>query len=119
MLADYAARWRGGRPEDAVCIAELISEHGFTEKMAASFLRTFDQCIFYIERSSKFPADATSGSAAAEQQNKLTVVQRGGRLAIRADVDVAGLDRLGETLVGYEMILQLWAPDRELGPATA
>ena len=119
MLADYAVRWRGGRPADDVCIAALIGEHGFTEKMAASFLWTFGQCIFYIERSSKFRADDPSGLAEAEQQNKLTVVQRGCRLAIHADVDVAGLDRLGETLVGYEMILQLWAPDRGAGSATA
>ena len=112
MLADYAVRWRGGRPADDVCIAALIGEHGFTEKMAASFLWTFGQCIFYIERSSKFRADDPSGLAEAEQQNKLTVVQRGCRLAIHADLDLAGLDRLGETLICYQTILQLWAPDR-------
>jgi hypothetical protein len=87
--------------------------------MATSFLGTFDHTIFFIERSSKFRADDPSGLAEAEQLNKLTVVQRGRRLAIRADVDLAGLDRLGETLICYQTILQLWAPEREVGSATA
>jgi hypothetical protein len=102
---EYAARWRTDRPDDAVCIAPLVSKQGLTEKLAAQFLRVFEETRSFIT-----PENL--------QADKLTVVQRGCRLAIIADVDLAGLDSLGKTLICYEMILQLWAPDRKLGSET-
>jgi len=50
LIADYAVRWRGSRPEDHVCIAQLVREHGLSEQMAARFLRVFDEANFFISR---------------------------------------------------------------------
>jgi len=123
MFADYAARWRDGRPEDETCIAALVSEHGFTEKMAAEFIWLFDDTIPYMRSGSKVPIQDSNIPGPdtpespvlvvePEERNKLAVVQRGCRLEIVADLDLEGLDKLGETLNGYQKILQLWAPEK-------
>ena len=123
MLADYAARWRDGRPEDDTCIAALVSEHGFTEKMAADFIWLFDDTIPYMRSGSKVPIqdsnipgpDTPESPVLAgepQERNRVAIVQRGCRLEIVADLDLEGLDKLGETLNGYQKILQLWAPEK-------
>ena len=47
-----------------------------------------------------------------QERNRVAIVQRGCRLEIVADLDLEGLDKLGETLNGYQKILQLWAPEK-------
>ena len=47
LIAAYLERWSAGRPEDDVCIAELKTEHGFTEKEAKHFIRVFEAAHFW------------------------------------------------------------------------
>lgn len=44
-IAEYAAKWHDGRPQDPFCISELKFDHGFTEDAASKFLRVFDETI--------------------------------------------------------------------------
>jgi hypothetical protein len=130
LIADYAVRWRGSRPEDHVCIAQLVREHGLSEQMAARFLRVFDEANFFISRympeitsddrpepppvvDNRQPASATGISP--PERDQFNVVQRGNRLEITANVDLAGLRALGAILDQYQKILQLVSPqaDRE------
>jgi hypothetical protein len=113
LLRDYAARWGVRRPEGADCIAQLVQEQGFAEEMAAQFVRCFDELAVFINQAEPNPAadEIPEGSASMtpwQPQNQLEVVQHGGRVKIAADLDITGLDALGETLICYEKILQLW-----------
>jgi hypothetical protein len=123
LIADYAVRWRGNRPEDQVCIAELIREHGISEQMAARFLKGFDEANFSISRympeiasdepppvvdHSRQPALATGASPPGGDQ--INVVQRGNRLEITANVDLAGLRALQKILTRYESVFGLVSP---------
>lgn len=47
LIADYAIKWRGGRPLDSICIADLQTSHRFTEAAAAAFLPVFDEAMFF------------------------------------------------------------------------
>jgi hypothetical protein len=47
LIAAYLERWSAGRPEDDVCIAELKTEHGFTEKQAKHFIRVFEGAHYW------------------------------------------------------------------------
>ena len=47
LIADCAARWRGGRSADRICITELQTSHRFTEAAAAAFLPVFDEAMFF------------------------------------------------------------------------
>ena len=121
LIADYAVRWRGSRPEDHVCIAQLVREHGLSEQMAARFLRVFDEANLFISRympevtsddrsepppvvdHSRQPASATGTSP--PERDQFNVVQRGSRLEITANVDLAGLLALQKILTRYESVL--------------
>lgn len=48
LIADYAVRWRAGRPRDDVCIAELRTRHGFTPSAAMAFLEIFDEAMWFL-----------------------------------------------------------------------
>jgi hypothetical protein len=131
LIADYAARWRDRRPEDDVCVAQLISEHGFTEQMAARFLRVFEEANFFISRympeltsdsrpetSSVVvhnPQPASVNGASPPNRDQFNIVQRGKRLEITGNVDLAGLHALREILANYEKSLS--APEMEVGAA--
>jgi hypothetical protein len=131
LIADYAARWRDRRPEDDVCVAQLISEHGFTEEMAARFLRVFEEANFFISRympeltsdsrpetSSVVdhnPQPASVNGASPPKREQFNILQRGKRLEITAYIDLAGLHALREILTNYEKSLS--APEMEVGPA--
>jgi hypothetical protein len=113
LLRDYAARWGAHRPERADCIVQLVQEQGFTEEMAAQFVRCFDEIAVLINQAEPQlgAGEITEPSASmtpSQSQNQLEVVQHGGRVKIAADLDVTGLDALGETLICYEKILRLW-----------
>jgi hypothetical protein len=113
LLRDYAARWGAHRPERADCIVQLVQEQGFTEEMAAQFVRCFDEIAVLINQAEPQlgAGELTEPSASmtpSQSQNQLEVVQHGGRVKIAADLDVTGLDALGETLICYEKILRLW-----------
>src|SRR4051794_36197975 len=79
LFAHYALRWPDGRPEDAACIAELSSEHGFSKKLAARFPKVFDESWAYIRQNqSEVAADARPGPQSCE----LHLVLRGCRLEL-------------------------------------
>jgi len=42
LIADYIGRWGRNRPTDDVCIPELKTAHGFSDKEAKLFLRVYD-----------------------------------------------------------------------------
>jgi hypothetical protein len=48
LIADYAAKWGVGRPSDAVCIADLQTNHRFTAPAAKSFLQVFDEAMWFL-----------------------------------------------------------------------
>ncbi|MGJ4928615.1 hypothetical protein ACQR1I_14180 [Bradyrhizobium sp. HKCCYLS2038] len=45
LIAEYAERWRDGRPGDGICISELRIDRGFTDDGARQFLKVFDDSI--------------------------------------------------------------------------
>ena len=47
LVAEFADRWKEGRPNDTMCVSELRFERGFTEEGAKTFLRVFDDAISY------------------------------------------------------------------------
>jgi hypothetical protein len=129
LIADYAARWLAGRPEDDTCIAELTHERGFTEKVAARFLRVFDQAIIFIRPARESSTGASpepppdripekpvpAEMLSARERNRLHLHRRGDRLELRANVDLAGLAELQEALARYERDWRLGS--REQGAA--
>jgi hypothetical protein len=123
LIADQAARWGYPRPADHLCIPELVKEYGFTEERAARFLKVFDNAPFFIgpykpeitlEEKSQPPCPvvdhthpgAPANAASLSEHNQLNVYQRGNRLQITADVDLAGLAELQQILDQYRD--QLW-----------
>lgn len=75
LIAEYAERWRGGRPDDHFCLSELKYDKGFNDEGAARFLRVFDETMRFaglepsdrfsvIEHASTEPASELAGSAA-------------------------------------------------------
>lgn len=48
-IAEYAERWRDGRPADGICISELRIEGSFTEDGAKAFLRIYDDAMRYAK----------------------------------------------------------------------
>jgi hypothetical protein len=50
LIAAYIERWGTARPADDVCISELKSEHGFTDKEAKQFIRVFDGTYFFARK---------------------------------------------------------------------
>lgn len=49
MIAEYAIKWKDGRPADGICISELRIDGGFTEDGAKAFLRVFDDALSYAK----------------------------------------------------------------------
>ena len=45
LIAEYAEKWKDGRPADGICISELRIDRGFTEDGAKAFLRVFDDTV--------------------------------------------------------------------------
>src|SRR5260221_7796112 len=112
LIAHYAAQWREERPDDAVCIDDLKTGHGFTEAAAARFLQVFDDAMLSVrvvaswigpgnERESGVVMAHGSDETAAQDREGLHIVQRDRRLEIKADVDLAGLRELFEILPHY------------------
>lgn len=50
LIAEYAEKWRDGRPADGICTSELRIDRGFTEEGAKTFLRVFDDTISYAKQ---------------------------------------------------------------------
>lgn len=48
LIADYIERWGAARPEKDVCISELKTAHGFTDKEAKAFLWVYDCTFYYV-----------------------------------------------------------------------
>ena len=48
LIADYIERWGAARPEKDVCISELKTAHGFTDKEAKAFLWVYDRTFHYV-----------------------------------------------------------------------
>lgn len=51
IIADYALRWQGGRPDDTHALSQLKFEGGFTDDGARIFLRVFDETIRFVQAS--------------------------------------------------------------------
>jgi hypothetical protein len=49
LIAEYAEKWKEGRPADGVCESELRIDRGFTEDGAKQFLRVYDDTITYTK----------------------------------------------------------------------
>jgi len=49
IIAEYAERWKGGRPDDTHALSQLKFEGGFTDEGARMFLRVFDETIRFTE----------------------------------------------------------------------
>lgn len=49
IIAEYARRWSGGRPDDAHALSQLQFEGGFTADGAKIFLRVFDETIRFSQ----------------------------------------------------------------------
>lgn len=47
LIAHYIEHWGAARPDEDVCISELKSEHGFTDKEAKQFIRVFAAASFF------------------------------------------------------------------------
>src|SRR5260221_1943115 len=116
LIAHYAAKWREERPDDAICIDDLKTWHGFTEAAAARFLQVFDETMQLLrfaatwigpdnELESGVAMAPGSGETAAQDREGLHIVQRDRRLEIKADIDLAGLRELFEILLHYRTIL--------------
>jgi hypothetical protein len=127
LIAHYAARWRAGRPGNAVCIGELKSGHGFTDAAAARFLEIFDEAMRFADASATGirPDDRQegsvdlalgNGSSVAQDGEVLHIVQRDRRLEIKADVDLEGLRTLQQMLPHYRAILALPLPKSPEAP---
>jgi hypothetical protein len=129
LIADYAGRWLGGRPEDDICIAEFMRERGFTEKAAARFVRVLDQALIFIrptresstgaspepppDRLSERPLPAEVLSS--RERNRLHLCRRGDRIELRASVDLAGLAELQEILARYERDWRVGSREQRAG----
>ncbi len=50
LLAEYAERWAGGRPDDSHAISQLKFDSGFTDEAAYKFLRIFDETSQFTNR---------------------------------------------------------------------
>lgn len=48
VIAEYAERWKEGRPDDNHAISQLKFEGGFTDEGARMFLRVFDETIGFV-----------------------------------------------------------------------
>jgi hypothetical protein len=48
-LAEYARRWRDGRPADNHCVSELTLDHRFTVDAAKTFLKVFDDTMRFAD----------------------------------------------------------------------
>ena len=90
----------------------MCREHGFTEQMAAHFLRIFDEVYGYLTQG---PSKVAADHGPDPETHEVTIVLRGRRLELTADVDLAGLDYLRESLTSYQKILQVLTPDQEVG----
>jgi hypothetical protein len=129
LIADYAARWQHGRPEDEICVSELMRERGFSEKEAVRFLRVFDQVMIFIN-----PPNGTSAGPSPErpaqgldpgptqteamsdrERNRLHLRRRGERRELNANVDLAGLAELQEELARYERDWRLGSREHHAG----
>jgi hypothetical protein len=49
LIAEYAEKWREGRPADGICISELRIDRGFTDDGARQFLKVFDDTVRFTE----------------------------------------------------------------------
>jgi hypothetical protein len=49
VIAEYAERWKDGRPDDAHCISQLKFESKFTHDGAVKFLTVFDDAIGFTK----------------------------------------------------------------------
>ena len=72
MIAEYATEhWKDGRPDDGICISELMIERGFNDEAAARFLRVFDATIRYAGlRDSDSLPDSKTESAGLDNERK-------------------------------------------------
>lgn len=58
LIAEFADRWRDGRPDDSHAISDLKFDHGFTDESAPRFLRVFDDAFrFMSPKNSDFEAE--------------------------------------------------------------
>lgn len=105
LITHYAAKWRDGRPSDAICIGECKTTHRFTDAAAARFLKVFDEAMQFVgrTRANRTGKKPESGPELSDEPpphpDELTIVDRDGRLEIKADVGLAGLHTLQEMLV--------------------
>ena len=51
LIADYAERWKDGRPDESHSISQLKFDSGFTDDAAHKFLRVFDETIRFTKGS--------------------------------------------------------------------
>jgi hypothetical protein len=49
LIAEYAEKWRDGRPADGICTSELRIDRGFTDDGARAFLKVFDDTLRYAK----------------------------------------------------------------------
>src|SRR5260221_8494277 len=86
LIAHYAAQWREGRPDDAVCIGELKAGHGFTEAAAARFLQVFDETMRLVRIAASWIApdnELESGVAMAPGAGPRRAAHRAARSSAR------------------------------------
>lgn len=71
IMADYARKWEGGRPDDTHALSQLKFEGGFTEDGASQFLRVFDETIRFTSESPSDKDTATGETAERQEQAKV------------------------------------------------
>lgn len=70
LIAEYAVKWRDGRPADHICESELRIERGFTQEGARQFLRVFDDTIRFVTSSDGDKKSDKKGEETPAQSEK-------------------------------------------------
>ncbi|WP_337267459.1 hypothetical protein [Oryzifoliimicrobium ureilyticus] len=82
LIAEFAERWREGRPDDSHAISDLKFEHGFTDDSAPRFLRVFDDTIRFTVPEDTYKIEEAEMAKDEAFSNFLTNAsgQRGGQV---------------------------------------
>lgn len=68
IIAEYAEKWAGGRPDDAHALSQLKFDGGFTDEGARIFLRVFDETIRFLPAVDAAMQGASSSTIEREEQ---------------------------------------------------
>jgi len=90
LIAEYAEKWRDGRPADGICTSELRIDRGFTDEGARAFLKVYDDTIRYA----KHPEPDKEPEAYGDNVDPLETP--GGNIAVGdlVQIEIAGVATL-------------------------